>query len=567
MVVDHLVGSTRVLSARVTSDSAEHKLLLLPLMRVCQNFRAVISVNFYRANTVKIYGAYYDREVTEYHWSHRLYKFYRYTHHLSQEVRIVLDKPSVFYGEVLDGLSKVPCKDCTFLQARKLKFIFYASHAQKLDCYGERFEEPAQPWQVQMQRQKVLAYEAGNTSHVEANISAFIERIKQMAPKVREIEVECGNIYVDKYPETEYFKTLLVRLFQLTPRIVHRIRDEAGPVKLLADGISNLVHIDIESGSIDPIAQIARQSALTLQYLAIETRGGGDVIGLIKDVDGSYAVYPRLRVLKLKHCFREFWDGKPVFPGVVPLPSLRLLRMSGYPFGDDVFFRGNAATLEYLDMKADSEDIKMFMELGLFTPTSHPKLQHVMFECRLGSAPDPFATDMAYIQFLLNIGPSAAMRGFSYMLSESKISAAVSLLGDYPSIQVLCLPNTRLPLWDAIAIIKSLPSLSDLHSELPTLGPLPDEVTEAELPAYVISNYTQMSERFRCWHLTRRSETPFKEAILCVLLLALICPNFDFCNPFMDHYNNGFMNQLEKAIDSDGFKDHAPRLRRLLFTK
>ncbi|KAJ2074827.1 hypothetical protein GGH13_001049 [Coemansia sp. S155-1] len=524
MVVNHLVGSSRLISARITPKTEEHKLLLLPLMQVCQNFRVIASVSFYRANTVKFCGSsYHDNEATEYHWTHRLRKFYRNTHHLAQEVRIILDKPGVFYGQVLDGLSKVPCKDCTFSQARKLKFVFYASLAQKMDCYGERRGDPAQPWQLRMQRQKVLAYEAGKTSEIDANISAFIERIKQMAPMVREIEVECGEIYVDKYPETEYFKTLLVRLFQLTPRVVHRIRDEAAPVDLLADGIFNLVHIDIESQNIDPIAQMARQSAMTLQYLAIETRGYGDATGLIRDADDDYIEYPRLRVLKLEHYSGKFMDGKPVFPDAAPFPSLRVLRISDYPFGDDVVFRGNAATLEYLDLEADSEIMEMFKERSLFTPTSHPKLQYVKLECDLGSAPYLFATDTAYFQFLLNVGPSAAVRGFSRIVLKSEVSAALSLLGDYPSIQVLCLPDTSLSLWDAITIIKSLPYLSDLHSALP--------------------------------------------AINCVLLLALICSNFDLCDPPKDVYTRGFMDQLEKAIDSDGFKSYAPRLRRLLFTK
>ncbi|KAJ2467070.1 hypothetical protein GGI03_001765 [Coemansia sp. RSA 2337] len=499
MVVNHLVGSSRLISARVTPKTEEHKLLLLPLMQVSQNFWVIASVSFYRANTVKFCGSsYHDNEVTEYHWTHRLRKFYRNTHHLAQEVRIILDKPGVFYGQVLDGLSK---------------------------------------------------------------------RIKQMAPMVREIEVECGEIYVDKYPETEYFKKLLVRLFQLTPRVVHRIRDEAAPVDLLADGIFNLVHIDIESRNIDPIAQMARQSAMTLQYLAIETRGNGDAMGLIRDADGGYTEYPRLRVLKLEHYSGKFMDGKPVFPDAAPFSSLRVLRMSDYPFGNDVVFRGNAATLEYLDLEADSEIMEMFKERSLFTPTSHPKLQYVKFECDLGSAPYLFATDTAYFQFLLNVGSSAAVRGFSRIHSASRISAALSLLGDYPSIQVLCLPDAFLSLWDAITIIKLLPYLSDLHSALPVLGMPPSKVAEDELPAYTIAKYTQMSKRFRCWHLTLISETPFKEAINCVLLLALICSNFDLCDPPKDVYNRGFMDQLEKAIDLDGFKRYALRLRRLLFTK
>ncbi|KAJ2061723.1 hypothetical protein GGI17_002898 [Coemansia sp. S146] len=540
MVVGHLVGSTRLLSSGVAPSSEEHKLLLMPLLWVCQNFRAVASASFYRVNTVCLRGNYYDIQRAEYHWSPRLGKFYRRAHHLAREVNITLDRRVVFYDDVLAPLSKVSFKSCTFLQARKLKFVFYPSRGQRQSEH--------------------------DSSKVEANIGAFVQWIKQMAPGVREIEVECGENDYDQCPDTEYFKYLLVQLYQLAPRIVLRNDQRTGPVTLLVEDSSNLVHIDFESGSIDPIAQLARQSASTLHSLVVETRGDGDVIGLIKDADGNYTEYPQLRVLKLKHYPKGYWGGKPSFPGAAPFPSLRLLKLDSYPFGDEVVFRGNTATLEYLDFEAGSETIKMFMELGLFTPTSHPKLQYVKFE-RVGDhGLYPFTTDMAYIKFLLDIGPSAAIRVLPHMFSQSKVSAALSLLGDYPRIQVLHFLSTRLSLWDAITIIKSLPSLSDLHCESLALDPLPDEVAEDELPAYIVSNYLRMGERFRCCHVYCKSGKLLKEVVTCALLLALICPNLDYCDPPVDYFSY-FMDHMKKTIDSDGFKDHGPRLRRLLFTK
>ncbi|KAJ2812684.1 hypothetical protein H4S07_001228 [Coemansia furcata] len=229
-----------------------------------------------------------------------------------------------------------------------------------MDFYGEQYELPDQPWHSQEHQQ--LWYEAEEAAKVDANLNAFIQQLKKMAPMVREIEVECGNIYVDRFPETQYFQSLLVRLFQSTPRVVHRIRSEAGPVDILADSVSNLVHTDIESRSIDPIAQLAWQSAMTLQSLVIETRGYGDATGLFKDAYGNYAEYPRLRVLKLKHYSEHYGRGKPVFPDLVPFLRLWHLTMDNYPFGDDVIFRENADTLEYLDLRADKDDITMFVE-------------------------------------------------------------------------------------------------------------------------------------------------------------------------------------------------------------
>ncbi|KAJ2041153.1 hypothetical protein H4S04_007746 [Coemansia sp. S16] len=371
-----------------------------------------------------------------------------------------------------------------------------------------------------------------------------------MTPRVHEIEVECEENYVDQYPDTEYFKYLLARLYQLVPSIVLRNDQRTDPVEFLTNNISDLVHIDIKLGSIDPIARLARQSASTLQSLIAETSGGGVVSQLFWVADGSYTEYPQLRVLKLNHYTETSWGGYPSFPGAVPFPSLRGLKLS---------------TLEYLDLEVESEAVKMFKERGLFTPTSHPKLKYVKFELEGDRGLYPFATETAYIQFLLNIGRSAAVRVLPHMDSQTGVYAVLSLLGDYPSIQVLQLRSTRLSLWDAITIIRSLPLLSDLHCESLALNPLPDEVTEDELSAYLVSNYGQIGERFRCFHVYCMSGRLLKEVVTCVLLLALICPNLDYCVPPVDYFAY-FMNRLKDAIDSDGFKDNAPRLRRLLFT-
>ncbi|KAJ2264048.1 hypothetical protein GGI01_000177 [Coemansia sp. RSA 376] len=116
--------------------------------------------------------------------------------------------------------------------------------------------------------------------------------------------------------------------------------------------------------------------------------------------------------------------------------------------------------------------------------------------------------------------------------------------------------------------MQSLPLLSDLHTSMPSLGPIPDGVTLDMLSEHVISNYAPMGKRFRCWHLEESSFSNFKDAKVCVflLLLALACPNFDYSGPH-SVYRELFMSQMEMNISSDPFKPYAPRLHRLLFTE
>ncbi|KAJ2398058.1 hypothetical protein GGF41_008370, partial [Coemansia sp. RSA 2531] len=53
-------------------------------------------------------------------------------------------------------------------------------------------------------------------------------------------------------------------------------------------------------------------------------------------------------------------------------------------------------------------------------------------------------------------------------------------------------------------------------------------------------------------------------AVMCVLLVALACPNFDYAvTP--PNMRKGFMKQMEESIVSDPFKKYEPRLRCLIF--
>ncbi|KAJ2045864.1 hypothetical protein H4S04_005393 [Coemansia sp. S16] len=146
-----------------------------------------------------------------------------------------------------------------------------------------------------------------------------------------------------------------------------------------------------------------------------------------------------------------------------------------------------------------------------------------------------FADDPKIIQFMLDIAPDAAVRKISNWYLDQVPPPVLSLFSRHASIQVLSLPGLRLSLWGAMTLIQSLPLLSDLHAQAPTLDPMPAGVTVRNVVTYV---------------------KPF-------LLLALACPNFDYAAA-VDYEREKFAKLLEKTIDTAAYKNHAPRLRRLL---
>ncbi|KAJ1916807.1 hypothetical protein LPJ71_001902, partial [Coemansia sp. S17] len=511
-------------------------------------------------------------------WSpRRLQKYYQSLHPQTREVHLLLSKSSVYSGRALERLSRAPFDSWNFQEIRKLKLQFYVPQWQQNE-WDEQYAERASmlkragttpeyyDW-LDEKRREIEEEDLKIAPTVKANINEFVCRIKQIMPTLREIEVEYGLVELEQDPGNDFFDTLLEPLLRLAPRIVHRTLGEKVSVKVPLDGISNLVHIDMNVYHMAPIAQLARQNAATLEYLCIMASYSqrGSVFDLIRDVESDYVCYPRLRVLKLEKCSDLSPHRCPVYASVVPFPILRVLSLEGrYPFDDDVLFRGNAATLESLVLKTKHDDIARITEFGIFTPTSHPKLQCVSILYEKGYGRSRLTSHTDYLQALLSIAPNAAVRRFPCGESQPDILSLISIFGNYPNIQVLDLSDIFLPFWDTITLIKSIPLLSDLHIMTPYNIQLPTNIKDKELPAYMLSNFTPMGQRFRCWHISKTSG-PIITSVRCVLLLALICPNFDYCVPPKDEFRE-YMDELKIVINSGGFKDHAPRLQRFLLS-
>ncbi|KAJ2468762.1 hypothetical protein GGI03_000791 [Coemansia sp. RSA 2337] len=104
-------------------------------------------------------------------------------------------------------------------------------------------------------------------------------------------------------------------------------------------------------------SSLVHKCANVLQYLDI---GIHRAKALIYDVNDVPVVYPKL--LHLQMYMAGLNDSSaPVFaPGIVPFPVLKSLQLQmGYPFGDDVMFRGNSATLEELEIRLSREMMAM----------------------------------------------------------------------------------------------------------------------------------------------------------------------------------------------------------------
>ncbi|KAJ2877015.1 hypothetical protein GGH93_000279 [Coemansia aciculifera] len=511
--------------------------LLRPLLYVCHNMRAItlpLYFGFFRltlASSVSNSPMEPKRRESK--------DLDHPARHLARYLEIELNEVDIYSGRALQMLLCEPYDGCLFPLARQVAFTIGLG-----ECI----------WAEQ--------------SVVAANISAFVQHIKQTAPVANTYQLSTKGPRVVSPTMDNHFDDLTTQLFRLVGQIEY-YHSCANSLELQLDGVCNLVRIrDITTGhNSSTFTRLARRNALTLESLEINLSSTSGFADTIQDTDGVYVTYPRLTTLFLGGGMTASSVPPPVFKDIVPFPSLRCLTLSQrYPFGDDVFFRGNAATLEHLSLWLGISTVAALREYRLFTPQSHPSLQRVTIRCFGDITPDAFTSKADALRFVLSIGTQTAVRVTNIPVTGAELIGVTTSLSNYASIQVLSLSRTSLDLWQVVALVKSLLLLSDLSTAPPVIGTLPDGIVLSELPAYVVTTFAPMGPRFRHWRIVSHHDNDMGEDnVKCLLFLALVCPNFTYATTLFSPRRGLNMEMLERAIASDMFKPYAQRLQRFRY--
>ncbi|KAJ2458278.1 hypothetical protein GGF42_002172, partial [Coemansia sp. RSA 2424] len=372
-------------------------------------------------------------------------------------------------------------------------------------------------------------------SVVQANTTAFVQRLLQLAPSFRKCDFDDHFDY-EEFPKFNHdqFSSLARQILTNADRLKFALGHEWIGMDLDYAGICNLVHIDYTFDVYNwSCLQLARQCAPTLQSLKLCSRpyilgSRLDLSGLIRDTNGSCVAYSCLQSLSLDIWSDSATPQRPSFGSFVPFPALRHVNIgSEYPFSDDTLFRGNAATLESLKMPMDANTAMMLRERRVFARASHPWLRSVAVDGADDFIPDGFATSADYMQFMLNIGPGAAVRVLHPMALEQDIPHMLQLLGEHTAIQILSIEGAAFALLDVVALIKSLPLLSDLRLDVPKLDSHLADIPKSQLFETLIESHASMGRQLRRL-IVRESRVPLEDLAVFIMLLASLCPNLDF---------------------------------------
>ncbi|KAJ2319105.1 hypothetical protein GGI00_006475, partial [Coemansia sp. RSA 2681] len=262
MVVDYVTYCRHI---RVDLDRPIYEELLeqlIPLLWVCGNFRTYVYSFYCTAYELDLLRSSNEVHATRESWPHRLRKIDYPTHHLAKELEIRLDPTTTFTGIALQQLSLEPYSGCSFPLARTLEVRFHPKQGLEKNC-------PI------------------GSATIEANIGAFMDRLRQMAPKVREVKIlHYHDVkYLSKAAKL-HFGSLVTQLHQLAKRMqFHNYTNKFTAIQV--DSIRDLAYLHCTVSDVgNLVVQMAQRNASTLQDLILTIHSVTNVSGLIRDTDG-----------------------------------------------------------------------------------------------------------------------------------------------------------------------------------------------------------------------------------------------------------------------------------------
>ncbi|KAJ2866595.1 hypothetical protein GGH94_001402 [Coemansia aciculifera] len=224
LIVHHVVGCSRLQFDGIDSDSVE----------------------------LHLYAYDHQAAVEECSWTKRINRPGYSLHILSRKLQIRVYVSTIFEGKALELLSTKPYDGCAFQWARELSF----------DMDYEHFPPDA-----------------------EANIAAFVQRIKEMAPRVTQIYMDFSERkgqLVTRYSSYVYY--LFSELFKLAKVIVPSDTSYMRVCHLDFESACKLMRINSDvSEDTWSILKLARLNAHTLHNIHFWSNREVDIYGLIRD--------------------------------------------------------------------------------------------------------------------------------------------------------------------------------------------------------------------------------------------------------------------------------------------
>ncbi|KAJ1950326.1 hypothetical protein FBU59_000733 [Linderina macrospora] len=289
----------------------------------------------------------------------------------------------------------------------------------------------------------------------------FCEQIRRMFPNAQGCDIAKFQV-LDSYREKPLIRALTSGLFS-DKSSIHAPYLGSSNNLAVPDSIANLSSIMLTYTNTDsPMNEVIRRNASTLKFVHLVGKNASAFQNLIINESGIPVVYPRVQTLKLN----MYANPDPLqistydSPSVHPFPQLCLLECcGGYPFDNDILFRGNEETLQVLRIEVYPNTIKSIKQ-SIYPHIPLLKSLRVVGITQGEDSDETITEEAVQLLFALSRYANIVQGGdIDARLSQMQIS--VDEIGRY--VKTLDIAYLELTMSTMLRVIKSLPLLRLLY--------------------------------------------------------------------------------------------------------
>ncbi|KAJ2745399.1 hypothetical protein GGI20_002201 [Coemansia sp. BCRC 34301] len=282
---------------------------------------------------------------------------------------------------------------------------------------------------------------------------------------------------------------------------------------------------------------------------------------LVYDVGGNGVVYPNLKQLNMIFSTIERTYEQVAAPGIVPFPALTCLRVGmPYPFSDDVMFRGNNTTLEYLSLIISGSTVNVLNDSRVFG-NKHGCLRSVKIDEDFRLIDLALVPEATLNKVLCNMIGSAHKLTVSFTMAGKYLTAAAPVNG-FQSVRVLWAGIINFSLYEILSLLKAFPALAALRCHVNGVGAELEHAAAENLPDYVATTYSKAGGNLQAWSIPGYHGITHSSVAEFVMLIALACPQLTRVN-LGPGDGAVFADKVSEALATEPYSKYALQLNRL----
>ncbi|KAJ2432069.1 hypothetical protein GGF41_000220, partial [Coemansia sp. RSA 2531] len=326
--------------------------------------------------------------------------------------------------------------------------------------------------------------------------------------------------------------TLLTEACQGGIKKLRAFSDADTPTVLNMQAVTGLTSISQGRGmACTPFAILAYHNAGTLRVLSIRPATEAEWLALLYNDTETLAVFSSLASLAVKVTDMSYTTTWSAIENVKPFPILSKLSVgSGYPFSDDVLFRGNGATMQNLRLPLCAFSRNVLGRFGIFKRSGVNQMDVI----HIGPV---MVSDIAQLiervdvpfgeQFCCIFGVAKALK-VKCEKTGALLCRAISTAPITATLRFLELSNVTRDMVFVIMVISKFPSLVSITCHIRGLGASIESIPVRDRPSILCAMHYPLSVNFRKLRVPYTANALADVIARVAMLIAVLCPSLTY---------------------------------------